>query len=91
MNYGVYVDGGRLDVNGVNIVADAVMAILESPHNDQQTKQMALQIIAKSCNAEAPSNLSFSNMSINMESEPRENKLSVDEEDKEDIEDGWAE
>lgn len=93
MNYGVYVDGGKLDVNGINAVSDTIMAILESPYNDQQTKQMALQILAKSCSAEAPSNLSFSNMSIDMGTSVKESKPSVGDEilSAEDYEDGWAE
>ncbi len=94
MNYGVYVDGSKLDVNGINAVSDTIMAILESPHNDQQTKQMALQILAKSCSAEAPSNLSFSNMSIDMgTSVQQENKPSIEDENLSDevYEDDWVE
>ena len=67
MNYGIYVGGGKLDAEGIQSIADVVLQILESPYNDQATKQLALQIVNKACETtEAPNHLNFSGINVTM-------------------------
>lgn len=55
------IEGGKVDSEGVRSATEAVLLILESPHNDQKTKRLALKTIAKVFSAEAPSNINISN------------------------------
>ena len=82
MNYGIYVGGGKLDAEGIQSVADVVLQILESPYNDQATKQLALQVVNKACEtAEAPNHLNFSNMNVTMPQTTTAPITTPDEED----------
>ena len=63
---GINIEGGKVDSEGVRIVSETVMLILNSPHNDQETKRLALGIIAEVTSAEAPAYTSISNVHVDM-------------------------
>jgi len=63
---GIKIEGGKVDSEGVLAVSNAVMAILENPHNDQKTKRLALKAISKSASAEAPNYSNISGVNIEM-------------------------
>jgi len=50
--------------DAVNALAETILQILQVPHTDEKTKQLALKTIGKG--VEAPSHISVSNCSMNM-------------------------
>jgi hypothetical protein len=66
----ITIEGGKVDGDGVRSVTEAVLLILESPHNDQKTKRLALETISRAVSAEAPSNISIHGSNFSYHEKP---------------------
>jgi len=55
---------GGANPESVNKLAETVLQILQVPHTDERTKQLALEVIGKG--VEAPSNLTISSCNFEM-------------------------
>lgn len=52
------------DVDTVKVLADTVLQVLNAPHTDEKTKQLALKVLNKGVTA--PSNIHVNNCHMNM-------------------------